>query len=76
MQTKTAIRKSLGRGKFTSVDFAEAAEVSRPAARRRLRNLVESGVLVALDETVKVTDEDGKAQRGRPRTAYKVAKGK
>lgn len=76
MQTKTAIRKAVGRGKFTSIDFAEAADVSRPVARRRLNGLVESGVITLLDETEKVTDEDGNALRGKPRNVYKVAAGK
>lgn len=75
MQTKTALRKAVGRGKFTSVDFAAAAEVSKPVARRRLNALVEAGVLVRLDETAKVTNKAGD-QRGRPRQVFRVASGK
>jgi predicted ArsR family transcriptional regulator len=76
MLTKTQVRKTIGRGKFTSVEAAEALEVSRPTARRTLRALVEAGVIEALDEHQKVTDEDGEAQRGRPRQVFRVAKGK
>jgi predicted ArsR family transcriptional regulator len=72
VQTKTAIRKQLGRGKFTSADFAQAADVSKPVARRRLAQLVAAGVLVNLDETAKVTNVKGD-QRGRPRKVYRVA---
>lgn len=75
MQTKTAIRKGVTRGKFTSVDYAQAAKVSGPVARRRLARLVEDGILVKLDETAKVTNKAGD-QRGRPRFVYKVASGK
>lgn len=75
MQTKTALRKAVGRGKFTSVNFAQSAEVSGPVARRRLARLVEDGTLVRLDEVAKVTNKEGD-QRGRPRFVYKVASGK
>lgn len=75
MQTKTAIRRTVGRGKFTSLEFAEAADVSRPAARRRLAKLVAEGVIVKLDETAKVTNVVGD-QRGRPRQVFRVASGK
>jgi predicted ArsR family transcriptional regulator len=76
MLTKTEARKAVGRGKFTSVKFAEALDVSRASARRRLRSLTEAGVIEALDETEKVTDDQGDAQRGRPRQVYRVASGK
>lgn len=76
METKTAIRKTIGRRKFTSVEFAEAAEVSRPIARRRLRKLVEDGVVEDLGETAKVLNENGEPQRGRPRRVFRVAAGK
>jgi predicted transcriptional regulator len=73
--TKTALRKSVGKGKFTSVEFAEAAEVTRPTARKQLAKLVDQGIIVKLDETSKVTNVKGD-QRGRPRHTYKVASGK
>lgn len=76
MLSKTAIRKSVGRGKFTVGAFAEGTEVSTPTARRRLAELVSEGIVERLDDTEKVLDEDGEPQRGRPRHLYKVAKGK
>ncbi|MCA1799778.1 MAG: hypothetical protein LC650_00605 [Actinobacteria bacterium] len=76
MQTKTEVRKTVGRGKFTSVEFAEALELQRPAARARLRGLVEAGVIEPLPETQKVLDAEGEPQRGRPRQVFRVAKGK
>lgn len=75
MQTKTELRKTVGRGKFTSDVFAEAANVSRPAARARLRRLEADGLIERLPETEKVTNKNGD-QRGRPRHAFRVAKGK
>jgi predicted ArsR family transcriptional regulator len=76
MQNKTELRKAVGRGKFTSVDLAAAADISRPVARRRLAALAEAGIVERLDEVAKVTDEQGEAQRGRPRQVFRVAKGK
>lgn len=76
MTTKTELRKTVGRGKFTSVEFAEALEVSRPTARQHLRKLAEEGVIEPLGETQKVLNEDGEPQRGRPRHVFRVAKGK
>jgi predicted ArsR family transcriptional regulator len=70
---KTQVRKAVGRGKFTPDDLSQALSISRRAARGRLAKLVEAGAVVALDETAKVTDEDGKPQRGRPRKVYRVA---
>jgi len=75
MQTKTALRKAVGRGKFTAADFAAAADISAPAARRRLRNLTEAGVIERTEDVEKVTNKAGD-QRGRPRHTFKVAKGK
>lgn len=76
MTTKTELRKTVGRGKFTSVEFAEALEVTRPTARQALRKLVAEGVVEALPETQKVLDADGEPQRGRPRQVFRVASGK
>jgi len=75
VQTKTELRKAVGRGKFTSDVFAEAAEISRPAARARLRRLEAEGVIERLPDTEKVTNRVGD-QRGRPRHTFKVASGK
>jgi predicted ArsR family transcriptional regulator len=74
--TKTAVRKTVSRGKFTRVEFEQALGVTAPTARRQLRALTEAGVIEALDETQKVTNDDGEPQRGRPRQVYKVASGK
>lgn len=76
MQSKTTLRKTIGRGKFTSIEFAEAANVSRPVARRRLNQLASEGLVEVLDETQKVTDAEGTPLRGKPRKIYKVAAGK
>lgn len=73
MQTKTSLRKTVGRGKFTAGDLAKAAELSAPVARRRLAQLVEAGVVTKLDETQKVTDADGNPHRGKPRDLYRVS---
>lgn len=73
---KTEARKALGRGKFTTVEAAEALSVTRPTARRQLKGLVDAGVIEALPETQKVTNDDGEPQRGRPRQVYRVASGK
>lgn len=74
--TKTDIRKTVSRGKFTRVEFEQAFGVTAPTARRQLRALSEAGVIEPLDETQKVTDDEGEPQRGRPRQVYRVAKGK
>lgn len=76
MASKTELRKTVGRGKFTSVEFAEALEVSRATARIKLRKLAEEGVIEVLPETQKVLDAEGEPQRGRPRHVFRVAKGK
>lgn len=76
MATKTEIRKTVSRGKFTSVEYAEKFEVTRATARQALRKLVAEGIVEALDETQKVTDAEGEPQRGRPRQVFRVASGK
>lgn len=76
MVTKTELRKTVGRRKFTSVDFADALEVTRPTARQTLRKLVAEGVIEALPETQKVLNDEGEPQRGRPRQVFRVASGK
>ena len=73
MQTKTAIRRAVGRGKFTNAEFAQAAEVSGAVARRRLASLVADGIVTELDETQPVTDAAGEPSRGRPRKLFRVA---
>jgi len=74
--TKTELRKTVGRGKFTSVEAAEAFGVSRATARAKLRALAADGLIEPLDETRKVLDAEGEAQRGRPRQVFRVTKGK
>jgi predicted ArsR family transcriptional regulator len=76
LTTKTQVRKALGRGRFTSVEVAEALGVQRATARLTLRKLVEAGLVEALPDTQKVLDADGEPQRGRPRQVYKVVQGK
>lgn len=76
MVTKTELRKTVGRGKFTSVELSESFEIGRPAARAKLRALVADGIVEALPETQKVLDAEGEPQRGRPRQVFRVAKGK
>lgn len=75
MQTKTELRKSVGRGKFTAQTLAEAADISAVAARRRLRNLLAEGIVERTEDVEKVTNKVGD-QRGRPRHTFRVAKGK
>lgn len=76
MQTKTELRKTVGRGKFTSVEFAEALGVTRQTARKALTALAAEGTVEVLPETQKVLDAEGEPQRGRPRKVFRVAKGK
>jgi predicted ArsR family transcriptional regulator len=73
---KTALRKTVGRGKFTALTLSEAEGISARAARKRLAALVEQGIVERLPETEKVTDDEGAPQRGRPRAVYRVATGK
>jgi predicted ArsR family transcriptional regulator len=74
--TKTQVRKTIGRGAFTSLDFAAKAEVSRATARKRIAALLDAGVIEQLPDTAKVLDAEGKPQRGRPRTQFRVQSGK
>lgn len=67
--TKTALRKAVGRGKFTVADLAEAFEVTAPTARKHITRLAEAGKVEHVGKT-----ETGK--RGRPADQYKVASGK
>lgn len=76
MLTKTDVRKTVSRGKFTSVEFAEKVGVSRTTARAKLRALVAEGIIEPLDETRKVLDAEGEPQRGRPRQVFRVVSGK
>lgn len=75
MSVKTEIRKSVGRGKFDAKALAEARGVTVRTARLQLRELADEGVVEPVG-TEKVTNEDGKPQRGRPRHLYRVASGK
>jgi response regulator of citrate/malate metabolism len=75
MLTKTALRKAVGRGRFTVADLAEAQGTARVTARQKLAKLEAEG-LVERVGTRKVTTESGEFGRGRPATIYKVASGK
>lgn len=67
--TKTALRKAVGRGKFTVKDMAAASEVTTVTARKYVTALVEAGKVEHIGKT-----ETG--QRGRPADLYKVTSGK
>lgn len=67
--SKTALRKSVGRGRFTVADYAEAHGTTRRTALNHLRNAAEQGVVEVVGQT-----ETG--ERGRPARLYKVAAGK
>lgn len=66
--TKTAIRKQIGRGKFTLNDFIEEFDVSRSTARRTVNVLLEQG---DLEQTGVVRT----GNRGRPSHAFRVTTG-
>lgn len=72
--TKTQVRKLVGRGKFEIEDFAEATEVSKSTARRRVLSLVDEGILEQVG-TAKRTNGDGEATRGRPAHLYRLVQG-
>jgi predicted ArsR family transcriptional regulator len=74
--SKTEVRKVLGRGKFATAEFAAAAGVTAPTARKRITALVEAGVIEALPETRKNLDAEGNALRGRPAALFRVGSGK
>jgi predicted ArsR family transcriptional regulator len=73
--TKTALRKTVGRGKFTAGDLATAQGTARVTARQKLARLEDAG-LVERVGIQKVLTEDGEFGRGRPATLYRVTKGK
>lgn len=76
LPNKTTIRKNVSRGKFTVNDFAEGIGRSTKTARSYLDALVEAGHVERLDETQKVTNEDGVPTRGRPAQVFRVTKGR
>lgn len=67
--SKTVLRKSVGRGKFTVADYADSHGVTRRTALNHLRNAAENGV-------VEVVGRQETGKRGRPAHLYKVAAGK
>lgn len=75
MTTRTEIRKSVGRGRFTAADLAAAREVNVRTARNTLRAALDEG-LVEVTGHAPITDEEGNPSRGRPRTLFRVTKGK
>lgn len=67
--SKTAVRKVLGRGKFTVAAAATAYEVSAPTARKRVQALLDAGVIEQVENA-----QTG--LRGRPAAQFRVLSGK
>lgn len=70
--SKTLVRKSVGRGKFTAHDLAASLDISVDTAARALRSLEEAEDVEEVGAQ-KVTDEEGNFTRGRPRKLYRLA---
>lgn len=67
--SKTALRKTVGRGKFTVNDYAERTGVTRRTALNHLQAAAEA-------EAVEVVGQTSTGKRGRPARVYKVAAGR
>lgn len=67
--SKTALRKTVGKGQFTVADYAEQHGVTRRTALNHLNAAVNDGKVSIVGKV-----ETGK--RGRPAHKYKVVSGK